>query len=123
MWLIELNRPPPRDQIAGFRDVMQELSAQLASMELSATQAQTPTISSTSTQQLSEAFMLECADRLERAERAERQAERERAERHRAERSEARLVAAFSVSTCTCGLGATVIGVALLRGKGALKRS
>ena len=39
--------------------------------------------SSTGTQQLSEAFMLERADRLERAasERAERQAERERAER------------------------------------------
>ena len=58
---------------------------------------------------------------LER-ERAERQAERERAERQaereRAERSEARLVVAFSVATCTCGLGAAVIGVALLRGKG-----
>ena len=85
----------------------------MASIELSATQ--TPMISSSTQQQLSEAFMLE-------RERAERQAERERAERQaereRAERSEARLVVAFSVATCTCGLGAAVIGVALLRGKG-----
>jgi predicted PP-loop superfamily ATPase len=95
----------------------------MASMELSATRAQTPMISPT---QLSEAFMLERADRLdrraERAERAERQTERERAERQteweRADRSEARLVAAFSVATCTCGLGAAVIGAALLRGRG-----
>ena len=99
-----------RDELA---QQLQELSAQMASMELSATQAQTPMISPTSTQQLSEAFMLERADRLERAERAERQTERERADR-----SEARLVAAFSVATCTCGLGAAVIGAALLRGRG-----
>jgi hypothetical protein len=91
---------------------LQELSAQMASMELRATQAQTPMISRTSTQQLSEAFMLERADRLERAERAERQ------ERERADRSEARLVATFSVAMCTCGLGAAVIGAALLRGRG-----
>ena len=89
----------------------------MASMELSATRAQTPMISPT---QLSEAFMLERerAERQAERERAERQAERERAERERAERSEARLVVAFSVATCTCGLGAAVIGVALLRGKG-----
>ena len=81
-------------------------------MELSTTQAQMPMISSTGTytQQLSEAFMLERADRLDRA-------ERERAER--AERSEARLFVAFSVAMCTCGLGAAVVGAALLRGKGA----
>jgi phage/plasmid primase-like uncharacterized protein len=60
----------------------------------------------------------ERAERQAERERAERQAERERAERERAERSEARLVVAFSVATCTCGLGAAVIGVALLRGKG-----
>jgi hypothetical protein len=107
-----------RDELA---QQLQELSAQMASMELSATQAQTPMISPT---QLSEAFMLERADRLdrraERAERAERQAtlaERQ-TERERADRSEARLVAAFSVATCTCGLGAAVIGAALLRGRG-----
>jgi hypothetical protein len=106
-----------RDELA---QQLQELSAQMASMELSATQAQTPMISPT--QQLSEAFMLERADRLDRAERAER-AERQatlaerQAERERADRSEARLVAAFSVATCTCGLGAAVIGAALLRGR------
>ena len=54
-------------------------------------------------------------ERLERAERAERE-RIERVERESArERAEARLtVVAFAVGTCTCGLGATVLGATLL---------
>ena len=60
----------------------------------------------------------ERVDRLDRAER-ERLAqekltvERER-ERQRAERYETRLLDALSVSTCTVGVGASLIGAALL---------
>ena len=90
-----------------------------------------------STSQLSEVFHLEREraaerERAERAERVERERveraekaerlERERtlridkADRESAERMylEARLFAAFSVGTCTCGLGAAVVGAALL---------
>ena len=59
--------------------------------------------------QLSEAFYLE-------RERAAERAERERAERIVSER-EFRVfsaVIAFSVSTCTCGVGAAILGAALL---------
>jgi GAF domain-containing protein len=70
--------------------------------------------------QLSESFYLEReraerqAERQAQAERAER-AERaaERAERERAERADARLIVAFSVSVCTCGVGAAVVGAAI----------
>ena len=76
--------------------------------------------------QLSESFYLERereraerqAERQaerERAERAERECERTaRAERERAERAEARLIVAFSVSVCTCGVGAAIAGAAVL---------
>jgi hypothetical protein len=64
--------------------------------------------------QLSEAFYLE-------RERAAERAERERAERIASERiaseREFRLfsaVIAFSMSTCTCGIGAAILGTALL---------
>ena len=76
-------------------------------------------------------------ERAERAERVERErAERERAERERAERTEraeraererteradrtereVRLAFAFAIGTCTCGLGAAILGVALLTKK------
>ena len=52
--------------------------------------------------QLSEGFYLE----RERAAERERQAERER--------HETRMVVAFTVGTCTCGLGAAIVGAALL---------
>ena len=127
--------------VASERDELrlqvQEMSAQLASLGVSGS------LSSTSQRQLassggssvSEAFLLaeqrhaerERADRereaeRERAERErEREAQRERAERERAERghSEARLIAAaLGVGMCSCGIGAAIVGAAVL-----LKRS
>ncbi len=117
---------------------VQQMSSQLASLEASV--AMVPdswsridgglrpgTLSSS---QLSEAFFLEreraaaAAERQAERERAERQAERERAERQaereRAERqaerervyAETRVVAALA--TATCGLGAAILGLALL---------
>ena len=38
----------------------------------------------------------------------------EKAERERVERVEARLIVAFSVSVCTCGVGAAIAGAAVL---------
>ena len=99
---------------------VQQLSSQLASIDASATlPSQSPGMPPPSTQ-LSESFYLEReraerqAERQAQAERAER-AERaaERAERERAERADARLIVAFSVSVCTCGVGAAVVGAAI----------
>jgi type IV secretory pathway VirB10-like protein len=114
---------------------VQQLSSQLASVGVSATlpSQSAPPPSATRSSQLSESFYLEReraerqADR-ERAERAERQAqaerqvqaEREKAERaaERAERTEARLIVATTVGatlmSCTCGLGAAIIGATVL---------
>eukprot|EP01043_Picozoa_sp_COSAG02_P052941 COSAG02_NODE_5781_length_4038_cov_145.567911_2_plen_240_part_00 len=64
---------------------------------------------------------LERLERIERSDRLDRVAERERlerAERERAERNEARMfTAGFFAGACTCGLGAAIIGVALLQTK------
>jgi hypothetical protein len=115
---------------------VQQLSSQLASMNDGAgpevVGSSTTPRSAQQGPQLSEAFFLERereraielqAERQSERERAERSAERtareaaaarESAERERAERMEARLVAAFSVSVCTCGLGAAIVGAAML---------
>ena len=79
---------------------VQQMSAQLASMSVA------PQPGAPSPAQLSEGFYLE----RERAAERERQAERER--------HETRMVAAFAVGTCTCGLGAAIVGAALLLKKG-----
>ena len=105
--------------VASERDELrlqvQEMSAQLASLGVSGS------LSSTSQRQLassggssvSEAFLLaeqRHAER-ERADR-EREAERERAERSH---SEARLIAAaLGVGMCSCGIGAAIVGAAVL---------
>ena len=113
---------------------VQQLSSQLASMYGAGPEVVGSSTTPRSAQgpQLSEAFFLERereraierqAERQSERERAERSAERtareaaaarESAERERAERMEARLVAAFSVSVCTCGLGAAIVGAAML---------
>ena len=113
---------------------VQQLSAQLASVGASATPpSQSLLVPLPSASQLSESFYLELerAERQaerERAERAERQAQAERlhvvqAEREkaeRAERTEARLMVAATVGTCVgaltcmCGLGAAIIGASVL---------
>ena len=100
---------------------VQQVTSQLAALEANPAVVPTTGIASTNdSKMLSEAFFLE----LERA--AERQAERERADRERermdrAERAdreraneEARLVAALTAGTCTCGLGVVTFGAALL---------
>jgi len=106
---------------------VQQLSSQLASIDSASSNGTTQTTLPAAAPQslavlpaLSESFYLE--RERERAERqaerqVERQAERERAERaerERAERVEARLIVAFSVSTCTCGIGAAIVGAAVL---------
>ena len=107
---------------------VQQLSTQLASVGAStALPSQSLLAPLPPTSQLSESFYLERerAERQaerERGERAERQAQAERqvqAERERAcadrqERTEARLIVAASVGTCTCGVGAAIIGATLL---------
>ena len=61
----------------------------------------------------SERARIDSLRRIHAAEAAERE-RAERAERERAERVEARLIVAFSVSTCTCGIGAAIVGAAVL---------
>lgn len=88
------------------------------------------------TQYLSESFLLAERERMDRQverERAARQAEREwadrqaterreearqvereRADRQASERQEARIIVALSVGACTCGVGAAILGAALM---------
>lgn len=89
---------------------VQDLSAQLASFEQGSATTASRSLTNASMTQLSEAYYLERAERQMERERVERQAERERAERH-----EARVILGFSASVCTCGIGAAIVGTALLQ--------
>jgi hypothetical protein len=108
---------------------VQQLSSQLAGVSIDTSSSGVPPQSTAPSgqQQLSESFYLERerAERQAERQQGERQAERERAERmeraaerERVERAEARLLVAFSVSTCSCAIGAAIVGAAVLLKRG-----
>ena len=106
---------------------VQQLSSQLAGVDTSSSGVPPQSTAPSGQQQLSESFYLERerAERQAERQQGERQAERERAERmeraaerERVERAEARLLVAFSVSTCSCAIGAAIVGAAVLLKRG-----